>query len=99
MATYARRRDVDFGVIDRNTINANWTGAPTTLMPGNNVNLPQTPNGSVVFAYLNRSTMSNLGTLSLTSGGSSPQFLPVPALANQPSILVNNWQANNLSVT
>jgi len=64
-----------------------------------NVNMPQTPNGSMVFAYQNNTTMTNQGTLSLTSGGGAPQFLPVPALANQPSILINNWQANNLSVT
>jgi hypothetical protein len=86
-------------IIDRNSVNAAWTGAPTTLLPNNNVNLPQTPNGSAIFAYFNQSKMTNQGTLSLTSGGSQPQFLPVPALANQPSILINNWQANNLSVT
>jgi hypothetical protein len=99
MAQYARQQAPHFSVIDRNTINASWTGAPTTLQPNNNVNLPQTPNGTAIFAYFNQSKMNNQGTLSLTSGGSTPQFLPVPALANQPSILINNWQANNLSVT
>jgi hypothetical protein len=91
--------DTGFKIIDQNSVNAAWTGAPTTLVPGNNVNLPQTTNGSLVFAYQNMSTMNNQGTLSLTSGGSPPQFLNAPALANQPSILINNWQANNLSVT
>jgi hypothetical protein len=38
------------------------------------------------------------GTL-LTSGGSTPTLLDAPALSAQPGVLVNNWHANNLSVT
>ncbi len=61
--------------------------------------MPQTTNGSMVFAYFNQSQQNNQGTLSLTSGGGAPDFLTAQALANQPSILVKNWQASNLSVT
>jgi hypothetical protein len=61
--------------------------------------MPRTTDGSMVFAYENKSTQNSQGTLSITSGGGAPSFLSAPALANQPSILVKNWQANNLSVT
>jgi hypothetical protein len=88
-----------FDIIGRFSVNANWNGAPLVLMPSDNANMPQTPNGSMVFAYQNVSTMNNQGTLSTTTGSNPPQFLPAPALTNQPSILINNWQANNLSVT
>ncbi len=95
----AKSKKHDFLVIDQNSVNTTWTGSPTTLLPNQNANLPQTTNGSMVFAYQNQTTKNNQGTLSLTSGGGAPDFLTAQALANQPSILVKNWQANNLSVT
>lgn len=61
--------------------------------------MQQTPNGSLVFAYQNKSTLNNQGQLSLTSGGGTPLQLPVPALIAQPFINVTNWNANNLTVT
>lgn len=88
-----------YTVIDLNTVDATWNGAPLTLAVNQNANMPQSPNGTVVFAYTNVATMNNMGSISLTSGGGAPTFYQVPALANQPSILVNNWQSNNLSVT
>lgn len=87
-----------FQVIDQNPINKTWDGSPITLNPNDNVNLPQSTNGSMVLAYQNMATVNNAGTLSVTSGGNL-QFLPAPALANAPSILVNNWGGNNVSVT
>jgi hypothetical protein len=86
-------------VIDHNSVNGAWDGSPTTLNPNDNVNLPQSTNGSLVLAYQNTSTSGNNGTLSVTSGGSAPQFLNAPAGLNQPNILVNNWLGNNLSLT
>jgi hypothetical protein len=88
-----------FAIIDRNPLLTGWTGLPTTLLPTQNVNMPQTTNGSMVLAYQNTSTVNSQGTLSVTSGGSQPQILQAFALLNQPNILVKNWQSNNLSLT
>jgi hypothetical protein len=86
-------------VIDRLTVNPNWSGAPVVLNPGDNVNMPITPNGSMLLAWFNQSSQNNTGTLSLTSGGGQPTFQTVPPLALQPSLLVNDWLGNNLSAT
>jgi hypothetical protein len=88
-----------YDVIDRFSIAAAWDGSPLVLQPNQNANMLQTTNGSMALAYLNLSTMNNQGTLSVVSGGNQPTFLPVPALNNQPGVLINNWKGNNLSVT
>jgi len=88
-----------FLVIDQNAVNKSWDGSPTTLNPNDNVNLPQSTNGSMVLAYENMSKVNNAGTLSLTSGGGAPVFLTAQALANAPSILVQNWGGSNVSLT
>jgi hypothetical protein len=88
-----------FQVIDRLSVNTNWNGSPVVLNPGDNVNMPITPNGSMLLAWFNQSNQNNTGSLSLTSGGSEPTFETVPPLALQPSVLVNDWLGNNLSVT
>jgi hypothetical protein len=77
---------------------AAWTGTPTTLTPQQNASLSQTPNGTLIFAYQNNSTTANAGRLSLSSG-SSPQLLDVPALTNQPLLLIKNFKGSNLSVS
>jgi hypothetical protein len=92
-------RRVPYQVIDRFTVDASWDGAPKTLLTSQNANIPQTPNGTMVLAYQNVGRGNNLGTISITSGGGNPSFHNAPALTNQPSILIDNWQANNLSVT
>ena len=94
MATTAK-----FEILGANQSNANWDGSPTTLAYRESAAMPQTTNGSMIFAYQNTASLNNLGKLALTSGGSQPTILNVPALLSQPSILVNNWQANNLGVT
>ncbi len=76
-----------------------WDGSPVTISPPDGVTMPQTTNGSMVLAYQNNATMNNNGKLALTSGGSQPIFLSVQALLMQPSILVQNWGANNLNIT
>lgn len=88
-----------FAVIDQGNVNATWDGSPEILLENQNAAMPQTPNGTIIFAYWNMSTQNNAGTISVTSGGSQPSFLNVPALANQPSVWMNNWASNNLSVT
>jgi len=94
MATTAK-----FNILGANQSNANWDGSPITLAYRESAAMPQTTNGSMILAYQNTSTMNNAGKLALTSGGSQPTFLIAPALLSQPSILVSNWQANNLSLT
>ncbi|MGH8065699.1 MAG: hypothetical protein ACRERE_10805 [Candidatus Entotheonellia bacterium] len=99
MATPSRYRIVRFQIIGQNSVNPNWNGLPCTLQVNQNVNMLQTPNGTMVFAYFNQASQNNQGTLSVTSGGSQPVILQVPANALQPSVWMNNWRANNLSVT
>ncbi|MFD2058371.1 hypothetical protein ACFSQT_36390 [Mesorhizobium calcicola] len=94
MATTAK-----FEILGANASNANWDGSPLTLSYRESAAMPQTTNGSMIFAYQNTAALNNAGKLALTSGGSQPTILNVPALLSQPSILVNNWQANNLGVT
>lgn len=86
-------------VIVQGTVNAAWNGMPQVLNVGGSASMPQTPNGSLVVGYFNQSQQNNAGRLSVTSGGSSPILLPVPALVRRISILVNNWGANNLTLT
>ena len=88
-----------YALINKNSINAAWNGSPTVLLTSQNTSLPQTPNGTTVFAATNQATLNNQGQISLTSGGSAPVVINVPANVNQPTITINNWQANNLSVT
>src|SRR5262245_53809504 len=88
-----------YELLGANVATPNWNGAPLTLAVNDSASMPQTTNGSMVLAYQNKATQNNMGTLILTSGGGAPTSLDVPALANQPSVLVNNWKANNLNLT
>jgi hypothetical protein len=75
-----------------------WDGSPKTISTmGDTLLMPQTPNGSMVFAYQNKATLNNSGQLALSSG-SAPEMLNADFGALVPSILVQNWQANNLTV-
>lgn len=99
MTTKTATAPSKFMVIDQNTVNAAWNGSPTTLQVSQNINMPQTPNGTMILAAQDAATQNNQGVLSLTSGGAPPTFLDLQANANQPSIQINNWKANNLSLT
>jgi hypothetical protein len=88
-----------FVILERFTATAAWTGSRVTLGVHDGATMPQTAAGSMIFAFQNIATMNNAGKLALTSGASQPKFLAAPALATQPSILVHNWNANNLNVT
>jgi hypothetical protein len=94
-----RKRRSPFQIIGQNMVDAAWNGIGTTLAVNQTVGMPQTPNGTTILGWINQSTTNNAGTLSVTSGGSAPIFPDAPALAAQPSLLMNNWQANNLNVT
>jgi hypothetical protein len=100
MSTHSKRqRSPGFAIIGQQTVNANWNGSSVVLQVNDNVNMPQTSNGTMIFGYVNQSTQNNAGTLAITSGGSQPTFVNAPALVSQPGIVINNWAANNLSVT
>lgn len=86
-------------LIDQNSVGASWTGSPTVLLTSQNTVMPQTPNGTTIFAATNQSTMNNQGQIALTSGGGAPTLLDIPALTSQPTVNINNWKADNLSVT
>ena len=81
------------------SVNSNWNGKALILKDGQNVNMPQTPNGSMFFTYLNKSTKNSQGKLTLSSGGSRPQELIAPQQRTTPCWQHQNWQGNNLSVT
>ena len=80
------------------TLTAAWNGTPTVLLTKQNMFMPQTSNATTVLAATNQSTTNSQGQLALTCGGAAPMFVDVPALANQPSIVINNWGANRLGV-
>lgn len=86
-------------LIDQNTVAASWNGSPQVLLTNQNTVMPQTPNGTTIFAATNQATLNNQGQIALTSGGGAPVIINVPALTSQPTIEINNWSANNLSAT
>jgi len=78
---------------------SNWDGSQITLAQHDNASMTQTANGSMVVAWKNAANLNNDGSLVLTSGGGAPQSYDAPALALAPTILVQNWGANNLKIT
>ena len=79
--------------------NDDWNGSPLTLAQYDSAMMPQTANGSMVVAWQNAAQLNNDGTLMLVSGGGAPQPFDAPALALAPTILVQNWGANDLKIT
>lgn len=77
----------------------NWNGARTVLATTEHVTMPQTPDGSLIVGYLNQSKQNNQGEITVGSGGSTPVSYPVPAFQQMLSLLVGNWQADNLAIT
>lgn len=88
-----------YAIIDQGTVDSAWDGSPRVLIENQNVVMPQTPNGTIIFAYWNKTSQNSDGSISVTSGGGPPTFKTVPALTNQPCVWVSNWHGNNLSVT
>jgi hypothetical protein len=76
-----------------------WNGSWITLGQNDSATIPQTPNGTVILVAANVSTLNNQGQLTLSSGGSMPTTVTVPALSGQPTVVIQNWRANNLTVT
>jgi hypothetical protein len=80
-------------------VTSNWYGSPLILQQYDQAAMSNTPNGSMIFAWQNLAAQNNDGTLTLGSGGAWTKSLPAPPQRNAPSILVYNWQANNLTAT
>jgi len=76
----------------------NWDGSPQTLDQYAGLTMQNPPNGSTVLGFWNQATQNNDGSLLVGSQGTANSY-DVPALANGPSILVNNWQAQPVTVT
>ncbi|HET7234002.1 MAG TPA: hypothetical protein VFJ16_28580 [Longimicrobium sp.] len=78
---------------------AGWNGSPQTLAKDGQVSMPQTPNGTVIVAAINKATLNNEGTIAITSAASPviEQLLPFGATA--PWTLNKNYRANNLNIT
>jgi hypothetical protein len=88
-----------FAIIGKNVVNPSWDGSPVTLNQYDGVTIPQAPNGSTVLAWQNTATQNNDGALIVTSGSVVQPSLDAPAGANVPSIQVNNFLGNNVTVT
>ena len=80
------------------TVTTTWDGSPLTLNVNDQAQMPQTPNGTMIFAATNQSPSSE-GNLLISSGG-GPSLTPtLDAGATAPWISTNNWGANNLKTT
>jgi len=88
-----------FEIHGQTSVDDSWNGQPTTLAQNENIVMPQTSAGTMILAATNKATQNNQGNLTYTSGGGAPGNLVLQANANQPSIIIKNWNANNLSLT
>lgn len=80
------------------TVTTTWDGSPLTLNVNDQAQMPQTPNGTMIFAATDLSPSSE-GNLLITSGGGPALTPTLDAGATAPWISTNNWGANNLKVT
>jgi hypothetical protein len=90
---------MQFQIIGRQVVDPGWDGSPVTLSQNNGVTMPQAPNGSTVLGWQNFSLQNNDGTLVVTSGATAYPSLDAPPGANAPSIWVNNFKGQNVTVT
>lgn len=88
-----------FELLGNYEVNGSWDGKPTTLKPNDNVNLPQTTTGSMVLISQNTSGQNSSGQLTISSGGTVPTSQTLYGNANAPTVMANNWNGNNLSLT
>jgi hypothetical protein len=80
------------------TVTSTWDGSPLVLAVNDQAQMPQTPNGTMIFAATNQSVSSE-GSLLISSGGGPTLTPSLDAGATAPWISTNNWGANNLKVT
>ena len=88
---------VMFRIINQNL--QEWDGSPTTLKQNDSVKLPQTPAGDIFVTFFNLAVQNDAGQISLTTGGSKPEFITVEPLMNAPQIMIKNFEGNNLNHT
>jgi hypothetical protein len=89
---------MDVASVPPGFVASSWNGSPTTLAKGAGTSMPVTPNGSLIVGYFNTSTQNSAGRLSVTSGGSQPQYYDVPPLQRMMNLLINNWGGSNLNL-
>jgi len=89
----------EFVLLGKFEVNGTWDGTPTTLKPNENVNLPQSTTGSMVIVAQNTSGQNSTGQLTIVSGGSIYASPTLYGNVNQPTVIANNWNGNNLSLT
>ncbi len=89
-----------FGIVplESEPVSSQWHGAPLTLNAGQNVVMPQAPNGSAIFTCENLAAINNAGSIMLTCG-SVKTSLRVDPFTQTPVFLIQNWAAQTLSVT
>ncbi|NPC49627.1 hypothetical protein D7X99_37040 [Corallococcus sp. AB032C] len=75
------------------TINA----APVTIETNESTGINQTLDGFMILTLQNLSPSK--ATLLYSSGGSTPQQVDIDGGNNAPQIVINNWGANNLTIT
>ncbi|MFT4926168.1 MAG: hypothetical protein ACI8WB_002266 [Phenylobacterium sp.] len=91
-------------IVEKNLIDSSnstaerWDGKPKTLGPKETVHL-QSPNGEIIIAYTNTSEINNVANLSVTAGGSFHQTLAAQANQNAPSIIIENFGSNIVSLS
>jgi hypothetical protein len=79
-------------------VQTNWTGnAQYLTIQSPNLVMSPTPTGSMVFVAQQQVVSNNQGQLTITSGGTY-QNLQVPANLQAPTVLINNWGGNDLTV-
>lgn len=76
-----------------------WDGSPQTILEYQAVEMPATPTCLIVLAAYNTDSRANDGEIAISSGGSKPTFLELPALTNQPVLVADDYQGNNLKIT
>jgi hypothetical protein len=89
----------EFELLGKFQVNRAWDGTPTTLKPNDNVNMPQSITGSMVIVAQNTSGQNSTGQLTIVSGGTIYSSPTLYGNVNQPTVIANNWDGNNLSLT
>jgi hypothetical protein len=92
----ARRRRA---ALDRAAASQPWDGCRVELAQYDSVQLGTTPQGTIVFAALNVSTLPDAGELAFSSGGGPPTFVELPALSGPPVLVAGDYGGKDLRIT
>ncbi|MFT4926167.1 MAG: hypothetical protein ACI8WB_002265 [Phenylobacterium sp.] len=75
-----------------------WDGTGQNVGEHGTLTMKQSTDGDMAIAIFNLSEANELGQVTITSGGSRPEHIDVPALQNAPLILVRNFGGNSLNI-